>query len=89
MTSEPRPRRLRDVPVPLPLNIDLHINDVVFSVGETFDFRKLISAKCKEAGLLDRMLMKPPSGYVVYWAKNCEVSCFGGEFVVWADLDRR
>jgi hypothetical protein len=32
--------------------------------------------------------MKPPSGYALHWAKNCEISCFGGRFLIWANLDR-
>lgn len=70
------------------MNIDLHINNVVFTLGEQLDSRKLTLAKCDKAGLMDRLVLKPPSGQVIYWAKNCEISCFGGEFRVWANLDR-
>ena len=70
------------------MNIDLHINNVAFTLGEQLDSGKLTLAKCNKAGLLDRLSIKPPSGHVVYWAKNCEISCFRGNFVVWANLDR-
>lgn len=70
------------------MNIDLHVNNVVFTLGEQLDKRKLALAKCNKAGLLDRLAIKPPSGHVVYWAKNCEISCFSGKFTVWANLDR-
>jgi hypothetical protein len=69
------------------MNIDLHINDVAFTLGEQLDSRKLTLAKCDKAGFMDRLLLKPPSGHVIYLVKNCEISCFSGRFKVWANLD--
>jgi hypothetical protein len=70
------------------MNIDLRVNSVAFTVDEELHARKLSSAKCEKPGFLDRLSLKPPNGQVVYWAKNCEISCFNGEFRLWANLDR-
>jgi hypothetical protein len=69
------------------MDIDLRINGVSFSLTELLDPKKLASARCEKLGLLSRLAMKPPSGYVLHWAKNCEISCFGDRFLVWANLD--
>jgi hypothetical protein len=70
------------------MNIDLRISGVPFALGEQLDSRKLALAKCDKAGLVTRLMLKPPSGHLIHFAKNCEISCFGGEFAVWANLDR-
>lgn len=69
------------------MNIDLHINGVVFTLGEQLDSRKLRLAECTKVGLLSRLLLKAPGFHVVYSSINCNICCFGGKFEVWADLD--
>jgi len=71
------------------VDINLRINDVGFIIGEGLDIKKLTSARCERAGLLARLTMRAPRGQTVYWAKNCEISCFGGKFTLWANLDAR
>jgi hypothetical protein len=81
-----------DHPYLHPMNIDLRINKTAFSLGEALDSRKLGSAKLEKQGLLNRLvrqLMTPlPSGQILHWAKNCEITCFKGKFGLWANLDR-
>jgi hypothetical protein len=71
------------------MEIDLRINDVGFTLGDRLDIKKLASAKCEKLGFLARLQIKAKSGEIVYWAKNCDIRCFGGEFRLFAYLDRR
>jgi hypothetical protein len=71
------------------VNLDLRINEISFAVGEGFESQKLVSANCHKCGFLARLQLRAPHGEIVYWAKNCEISCFGGEFGLWAELDRK
>lgn len=68
-------------------NIDLRINGIGCGLRDRLDTQKLASAQCSKVGFLSRLLMKAPSGYLVYWAKNCQIACFVDEFAVWANLD--
>lgn len=70
-------------------NLDLRINGVGCGLGDRLDTQKLGSAQCGKVGFLGRLHMKAPSGYRVYWAKNCQIGCSGDEFAVWANLDWR
>lgn len=81
------PRGVRGAIISGIMDIDLYVNGVAFSLSEPLEVKKLSSARCEKLGLLNRLAMKPPSGYVIYWAKNCEISRFGGRFPVWANLD--
>ncbi len=60
------------------MDIDLQVNGVPFKLGDPLNHAKLVSAQCSRAGFLDRLQLKPPKNDLVYWAKNCEITCFGG-----------
>ncbi len=67
---------------------DFTINGVLFSMKEKLDRYKLSSANCKKAGLMARMASRARRSEILYWSKNCRVSCFGKP-VVWAKLDNK
>jgi hypothetical protein len=69
------------------VDIDLHINGVGFTLGERFDTQKLNLARCKKLGFLSRFQIKAKGTETVYWAKNCDITCFASDFRFCANLD--
>lgn len=67
---------------------DLRINDVPFALKEKLNRTKLSSANCKKAGFIMRVGSRARKSEILYWSKNCEISCFGKP-VVWAKLDTK
>lgn len=60
--------------------LDLKINDVSFVVGTDTGKSKLISGGFKKSGFLTRRRLKTPSRQTLYFAKNCTIKCFDGDF---------
>jgi hypothetical protein len=67
---------------------DFTINKVLFNMKEKLDQYKLSSANCKKAGFMARMASHAHRSEILYWSKNCVVSCFGKP-VIWANLDTK
>ena len=64
------------------LNIDLMINYRKINLGEKIDRDVIQEAKLDKLGFLGGLLLRKPKGTIVYWAKNCHISCFGMQIVL-------
>lgn len=67
------------------LVLNLTVNDLEIKLGMALSSSKLKDHKFKRPGLLSGLKEHP--GQKVYWSKNCEIRCFGGEFELIPVLD--
>jgi len=64
------------------LNPELMINYRRITIGEKIDSDIILEAKLSKLGLFGGLLLRKPRDTVVYWAKNCHISCFGPKIVL-------
>jgi len=64
------------------LNPDLTINYRKMNLGGKIDIDVIQEAKLHKLGFWGGLLLRKPKGAIVYWAKNCDISCFGMQIVL-------
>jgi len=65
----------------------LKINGLNIEIGGKTDKKKLLEHKIKRLGLISRLIIKKESGQIIWWSKNCGISCFEGNFNLYPNLD--
>jgi len=63
-------------------DLDLQINDYQVKLGNDINIDIIKGVGLKKVGFFYKMFIKINEGENVYWAKNCDISCFGHEFIL-------
>lgn len=64
------------------LNLDLTINYCNINLGKKINHDIIQEAELSKLGFFSGILLRKPKGTIVYWAKNCHISCFGIQVVL-------
>lgn len=69
--------------------LDLKINQLDILLGMKLDTTKLKTHKIKKLGLSTELFFgfKKEPGQTIFWAKNCDIQCFGDKFTLFPNLD--
>lgn len=65
----------------------LKINGLNIEIGKTVDKEKLFEHKIKRPSLISRLIIKKEPGQIIWWSKNCNISCFEDNFILYPNLD--
>jgi len=59
------------------LNLDLTINSCQINLGKNIDSDVIQKASLNKLGFIIKLFLIKPKDTIIYWAKNCEITCFG------------
>lgn len=65
----------------------LKINGLNIEIGKIADKEKLLEHKIKRLGLISRLIIKKEPGQIIWWSKNCGISCFEDKFKLYPNLN--
>ena len=70
------------------IDLDLSINSNPIMMGELLDNRIIKNCNLMKIGFFSKILFRKLRRGIKYWAKNCEISCFHGEFEIRPHLEK-
>lgn len=67
----------------------LKINDKNIELGMSIDKKTLVKHKFRRPGFIFRLMHKSEPNQIIWWSKNCDISCFDEKFKLFPMLDKK
>lgn len=67
----------------------LKINNQNIELGISIDIKTLAKHKFNKSGFIFRLVHKSEPNQIIWWSKNCDISCFDNKFRLYPMLDKK